>query len=106
MKLLLYLHLAKMNANALKCKSTVPDFVFDLSEMHVNDCWLLFRFHKDDIFQLITLLEIPDTISLPNGSKCTRTTAFCVLLRRFSYPSRLFDLVLILALKKANCHEL
>ena len=46
-----------------------------------------FRFSKSDI------LHIPDEISCYNRTLASGTEAFCILLRRFSYPNRYSDMI-------------
>ena len=47
---------------------TTPTRMFSIDNYNDNDCWIHFRFLKNDLLQLRLLLEIPDTIKLLNGS--------------------------------------
>ena len=57
-----------------------------------DQCWPNFRFVKQDIARLATLLSLPDVIRVSNGCVCSRVDALYIVLRRFAYPNRLCDL--------------
>ena len=63
-----------------------------------DECVQLFRLKKDDIFNLTTLLHLPDKLVGSNGPFCTGLEGLCVMLRRLAYPNRLTDLVPIFGL--------
>ena len=64
-----------------------------------NDvCFQLFRFNKEDLFSLNTLLQLPDKLVGSNAITCTGMEGLCILLRRLAYPNRLTDLVPIFGL--------
>ena len=65
---------------------------FALHALADDQCWANFRFVKQDIARLATLLSLPDVIRVSNGCVCSRVDALCIVLRRFSYPNRLCDL--------------
>ena len=66
---------------------------FDLDNMQDDECISEFRFLKNDIYGLFDVLGIPEEIICYNGSKLNGVTAFCALLKRFSYPCRYMDMV-------------
>jgi len=65
---------------------------FDLNCYTDEECRLLFRFTKEQIVHLRIALGIADIVHAPNRSKASGIEALCILLRRFAYPNRLFDL--------------
>ena len=80
-------------------RSKDPDFPyweydrFDLDQLSDVECKAEFRFSKSDINALIDILHIPDEISCYNRTLASGTEAFCILLRRFSYPNRYSDMI-------------
>ena len=66
---------------------------FDLDQLSDVECKAEFRFSKSDINALIDILHIPDEISCYNRTLASGTEAFCILLRRFSYPNRYSDMI-------------
>ena len=82
-------------------KSSNPEFcywsynLFDLEILKDDDCYSEFRFRKPDIYRLKDVLQIPDEIICYNYNDHTvdGLEAFCVLLRRLSYPSRYCELI-------------
>ena len=79
--------------NRRRITPTTPSRQFKIENYGDNDCWIHFRFFKQDLLQLRLLLDIPDSITLSNGSRVDGITCFCVFLKRLCYPNRLFDLV-------------
>jgi len=65
---------------------------FDLASFTEAQCLDKFRFCKDDIRNLVTVLEIPPVMSLKNRCVVDAEDALCMTLRRFVYPNRLTDL--------------
>ena len=63
-----------------------------------DECIQQFRFNKEDLFLLKTLLQLPDKLVGSNASTCTGMEGLCILLRRLAYPNRLTDLVPIFGL--------
>lgn len=57
-----------------------------------EDCWHHLRFRKAELSQLFTLCEFPAVVICCNGSSCSGEHAFCLMLYRLSYPSRLIEL--------------
>ena len=66
---------------------------FDLDSMTDDECKAEFCFHKNDIYLLGEVLDIPDIMKCPNGVLVDGTEALSVLLRRFAYPCRFGDMV-------------
>lgn len=65
---------------------------FNLDELSEKECLTLFRFNKNDIQKLRSLLSIPETIETRQRYSVSGLTGLCVLLRRLAYPNRLSDL--------------
>ena len=57
-----------------------------------GECWTQLRFRKVDISRLMDELHFPATIECKNGTRCSGEYAFCLLLFRMAYPTRLYDL--------------
>ena len=57
------------------------------------ECKADFRFENSDISLLVDVLQMPDTFTCPNGTVCDSTEGLCVILKRFSYPCRLSDMI-------------
>ena len=80
-------------------KSKNPDFPywnynkFDLEKLTDDECKAEFRFYRNDVYNLLEALQIPETFRCSNGLKLDGIEATCILLRRFSYPARFGDLV-------------
>ena len=76
-----------------------PDFpywnyqVFDLENLTDDECKAEFRFYKNDIYFLQEVLQIPDEIVFSNRLVASGIEATCILLKRYSYPIRLGDMV-------------
>ena len=67
-----------------------PRFVLDT--LTNDQCWANFRFVKQDITRLATLLSLPDVIRVRKGCVCSRVDVLCIVLWRFAYINRLCDL--------------
>lgn len=76
-----------------------PDFPydsydrFDLQNIDESECISEFRTRKEDITMLAVALRLPANIHCPNRTICERTEALCMLLRRFAYPCRYYDMI-------------
>jgi hypothetical protein len=57
-----------------------------------DECWRLLRFRKDDLRNLITLLQIPPYLYSPDRHRYTSEFSMILFLRRMAYPGRLCDL--------------
>lgn len=66
---------------------------FDLDMLCDDECRNEFRFFKNDIYKLQEVLRIPAFISCYNRGKISGIDAFCMFLKRFSYPCRYSDMV-------------
>ena len=66
---------------------------FFLEKKDPAECKADFRFEKSDISLLVDVLQMPDTFTCPNGTVCDSTEGLCVILKRFSYPCRLSDMI-------------
>ncbi len=69
-----------------------PRFRIDLDSLSDEQCREQFRFRRHDIFEIISLLLLPDTIQCENGTICSSLEAFLILCRRLAYPNRWCDL--------------
>ena len=65
---------------------------FNVENLTEEECWLKFRFQKNDLGRLGQELGSPTEIRCANGVVETRINALCILLRRLAYPSRYVDL--------------
>jgi len=80
-------------------KSKDPDFPywlydqFDLDKLSDDECKARFRFFKNDIFDLVELLHLPNVVRLPNRQTIDPVEALCVLMRRLAYPCRFGDII-------------
>ena len=68
---------------------------FSLENKDATECKADFRFKKSDISLLVDVLHMPDTFTCPNGTICDSTEGLCVILKHFSYPCRLSDMISI-----------
>lgn len=57
-----------------------------------DECWRLLRFRKEDIANLMNLLNMPPHFISVDRHKYTRDFSLILLLRRMAYPGRLTDL--------------
>ena len=62
-----------------------------ISSSSDEDCWHL-RFRKPDLYRLFELSEFPAVVKCSNGMICPGEHAFCLMLYRISYPSRVISL--------------
>ena len=63
-----------------------------ISSFSDEDCWQYLRFRKPDLYRLFELSEFPALVRCSNGIVCPGEHAFCLMLYRISYPSRLISL--------------
>ena len=66
---------------------------FDLGSMTDDMRKTEFRFFKNDIYNLIEVLNLQDEIIFYNGLNVNVIETVCVLLKRFAYPCRYVDLI-------------
>lgn len=57
-----------------------------------EECWHFLRFRKSDLTELFILCDFPAVVICTNGTSCPGEHAFCLILYRLSYPSRLIEL--------------
>ena len=66
---------------------------FNLDQLENDECVAEFRFQKDDIHDLLGVLQILDEIVRYNGTKVSDIEALCIFLKRHAYPCRYLDLI-------------
>ena len=66
---------------------------FDLDLLTDAECKTEFRFHKQDIYNLADVLNIPDKITCYNGIKVDSVKARCIFLKRFAQPCRYSNMI-------------
>ena len=66
---------------------------FDIENFTDDECKAEFRFYKNDIYFIQEVLQIPDEIIFSNRLVVSGVEATCILLKRYSYPIRLGDMV-------------
>ncbi len=62
---------------------------FDIENFSDSQCRALFRFHKDELVQLSSLLALPHEYKAQNGIIWSPMEGTCMLLRRLCYPGQL-----------------
>jgi hypothetical protein len=70
----------------------LPHLRWNLNDLTDAECNKYFRFSHRNIQMLVTKLEFPDVLITPNRDRIMSVEAFCLLLRRLSYPNRWVDL--------------
>ena len=65
---------------------------FDLDTMTNDECKVEFRFKKNDIYDLVNILLIPEIVTY-NRLTVDPVEGMCILLKRFAYPCRYSDMV-------------
>ena len=79
--------------------SARPDFPywtydnFDLDSLSDGECKAEFRFYRNDIYQMLDVLQLPDEIICYNGFHVDGSEVLCIMLNRFAYPCRYLDLM-------------
>ena len=71
--------------------------IFDLDELSDDECQTNFRFYRNDIFNLAEFLQLPEVFKCYSGVIVDKVEAFCMFLKRFSYPCRYADMVPLFA---------
>ena len=65
---------------------------FDLDTMTDDECKVEFRFKKNDIYDLVNIMLIPEIVTY-NRLTVDPVEGMCILLKRFAYPCRYSDMV-------------
>ena len=66
---------------------------FDLDKFCDDECLAEFRFLKNDIYNLVDIMRLPDILTCYNGVKVDRIDGMCIFLKRFAYPCRYLDMI-------------
>ncbi|XP_015772316.1 PREDICTED: uncharacterized protein LOC107350588 [Acropora digitifera] len=66
---------------------------FDLNTISQDECKTEFRFGKTEILVLAEALQIPHCFTCVNGTVASGIEGLCMLLKRFTYPCRLSDMI-------------
>jgi hypothetical protein len=66
---------------------------FDLELKDEVECRTELRVENNDIPGLADTVRIPENVKCYQGTICGREEALCILLKRFAYPCRYFDLI-------------
>ena len=61
---------------------------FDLDNYSDKECRAYFRFKREDLFQLLDALRIPDVVETTSQDSASGLEALCIVLRRLAYPNR------------------
>ena len=76
--------------------SASPDFSYwtydnsDFDSLSDEECKAEFRFYRNDIYQMLDILQLHDEIICYNVDSYE---ALCIMLKRFEYPCRYLDLM-------------
>lgn len=76
-----------------------PDFpywnyeTFELDMMSDDECQAEFRFHKNVVYILKDVLNLPDEFTCYNGLTIDGIEGLCIFLKRFAYPCRYLDMI-------------
>lgn len=65
-----------------------------INDLHEDGAWVDYRFRKDDLRRLFTVLRIPDVWVCKNRSRFPGETALLLLLRRLRYAQRCVEFCL------------
>ncbi len=86
-----------VNAGRRNIHHTQPYWQYDmfyLEELEDDvDCPVEFRFSKQEIYDLVNVLELPEVSSCYNGTVVDSVEALCICLKRFAYRRRYVDLI-------------
>ena len=66
---------------------------FELERYSDSECLTMFRFHKDDIYKLARLFQLPEETKAESRIVWNAIEGLCIMLRRLVYPNRLRDLM-------------
>ena len=65
---------------------------FDLDNYSDKECRAYFCFKREDLFQLLDALRIPDVVETASQDFASGLEALCIVLRRPAYPNRWLEL--------------
>ena len=65
---------------------------FDLERLTDDECRVEFRFKKNDIYDIVNVLQIPNIVTY-NRLTVEPVEGLCILLKRLAYPCRYSDMV-------------
>ena len=66
---------------------------FDLDNWSDDECWVDFRFRKNELEKLLVVLRLLNEIITYNRLRFDAIVALCLMLRRLAYPCHYSDLV-------------
>lgn len=61
---------------------------FDTGKIDEEQCFIEFRFGKNNLCVLLDVLNIPDRVTSTKETVCDGMEALCILLRSLSFPCR------------------
>lgn len=61
---------------------------FDTGTIDEEQCFIEFRFGKNDLHVLLDVLNIPDRVTSTKGTVCDGMEALCILLKSLLFPCR------------------
>jgi len=64
----------------------------DINTFSDDFCWHVLRFRKRDLHRLYPLMQFPAQLHCDNGTTCCGEYAFCLMIFRLAYPTRLVTL--------------
>ncbi len=76
---------------------------FDIENFSDSQCKALFRFVKDDLIELTSLVALPHEYRAQNGIIWSPLEGTCMLLRRLCYPGRLVDMAPYFGHSESDC---
>ena len=68
---------------------------FDIGMIDEEQCFIDFRFAKNNLNILLDVLNVPERIVTVQGTVCSGLEALCILLKRLAFPCRYSDMTLI-----------
>jgi hypothetical protein len=66
---------------------------FELDDLCDDERVTEFRFLKNDIYNLVDVMRLPDVLMCYNGLKVDRIEGMCIFLKRYAYPCRYLDMM-------------
>ena len=65
---------------------------FDIGMIDEEQCFIDFRFAKNDLNIFLDVLNVPERIVTVQGTVCSGLEALCILLKRLDFPCRYSDM--------------